>query len=70
MVAFWESNNHDVVRKYRGNCRMGGVMNNGETENDADFRGWYPLDLKRAAGRTYRSRRMTKPVTSGTALEA
>jgi len=49
---------------------MGGVMNDGETEDDADFRGRYPLDLKRAAGRTYRSWRMTKPVTRGTALEA
>ena len=69
MVAFRKINNHDVVREYWGNRWMGGVMNDGETEDDADFRGRYPLDLKRAAGRTYRSWRMTKPVTCGTALE-
>jgi hypothetical protein len=70
MVAFRKSNNHDVVREYRGNRWMDGVMNDGETENIADFRSRYPLDLKRAAGRTYWSWRMTKPVTYGTALEA
>jgi hypothetical protein len=48
---------------------MGGVMNDGETEDDADFRGRYPFNVKGTARGTYRSWRMTKPVTCGTALE-
>ena len=37
VVTFWEINNHDIVRDYRGNCGMGRVMNDGETEHDTEF---------------------------------
>ena len=37
VVTFWEINNHDIVRDYRGNCGVGRMMHDGEAEHDTDF---------------------------------